>query len=487
MANKTQSILPWNNEELERVLREHIAHGTEASKVDFKLEIEFSTIEQKSELLKDVTAIANSYDESNDDYGFIIYGVSAGKIIGTSKTETNTDTFQNGIDQLLLEYVSPMPVVYVESFKEPEGEEWRVLVIAPRNDKPYMFFKQMSCKNPAKSRNKGEWFVRKGTTTSPGLPEDLGRITRRQTDLFILPLQETVRSLQERVGKIEDQYDSALFKVVTKAIEIMEGDDSTTTEKRGEVDTPSVETKPITVSAKFPHVHSKDGPARFRAPGESLGFEDDSFGENEREIFLIEGPAMWLRVMPSANPQREWPTRELRRVALEKSHLLPLIHPAGGYSYLRASDGEGMYRANGDKPDAKKMEVQSVAFAFKTGEVWSIETALLTWNLENLYVTDMEKAFTVSLGNYGLFLKELGIEGPFHWKAGLVGVKGRHLGYPPPPNHHWLRDKGPVCATDIIEAEGQLEDGQNPATALLPFFEKIFEECGKERPDYLPK
>jgi translation elongation factor EF-1beta len=118
MANKTQSILPWNNEELEKVLREHIAHGTEALKLDFKVEIELSTIEQKSELLKDITAVANSYDESNGDYGFIVYGVSAGKIIGISKTETNTDTFQNNIDQLLREYVSPMPVVYVESFED---------------------------------------------------------------------------------------------------------------------------------------------------------------------------------------------------------------------------------------------------------------------------------------------------------------------------------------------------------------------------------
>ena len=119
------------------------------------------------------------------------------------------------------------------------------------------------------------------------------------------------------------------------------------------------------IRLKFSYAQAKDGPARFRAPGEALGFEDDTFGDNEKEVFLSKGPAMWLRVMPIINPQREWPTRELRRLAIEKSHLLPLIHPSGGYSYLRASDGEGMYRAKGDKTDTKAYEVDSATFAFK--------------------------------------------------------------------------------------------------------------------------
>ncbi|NNM83936.1 ATP-binding protein [Candidatus Parcubacteria bacterium] len=487
MADQTlQSILPWNNEDLKKVLLELIAHGAEAAKVDFKAELELVSLEQKAELLKDVTAMANSYDDSNGDYGFIIYGVRAGKITGISTTEIDTDKLQNTIDQLLKEYIAPMPLVYVLSFEETTKEKWGVLVIAPRHNKPYMFFKDISCQNQTKSRRKGEWFVRKGSTTSPGLPEDLTRITQKQTELLIVPLQESVRNLQDRVNKVEGQYETALFKVVTKAVSIIEGENAVAIEKEVKVELESPEVEP-SARLKFPLAHAKDGPARFRGPDEALGFEDDTFGENGREVFLSKGSAMWLRVMPVVNPQREWPTRELRRIALDKSHLLPLQHPPGGYSYLRASDGEGMYRAKGDKTDPKTVDIDSVAFAFKTGEVWSIETAMFSWDTDKLYSTEIEKAFVIGIGNYGLFLKELGMEPPFHWKAGLVGVRGRHLSYLPPPGHQWLREKGPTCATDRIEAEGQIiEDGQNPATALLPFFEKIFEECGKERPDYLP-
>ena len=239
----------------------------------------------------------------------------------------------------------------------------------------------------------------------------------------------------------------------------------------------------------FPMIHAKDGPARFRGPNESIGFQDDSFGEDSKEIFLTPGSAMWLRIMPATNPQKEWPTRELKKIAMQKSSLLmPLIHPSGGYSYLRASDGEGMYRAKGNNnSNTNALTVDSVTFAFKTGEVWSIETSLLNYAKDRIYMTDTEKVFVDGIGLYSQFLKELGVNPPYLWKAGLVGVKGRQLGYAPPPGKQWIRDKGPVCATDIIEAEGKIDPEQSATTALLPFFKKIFDECGIERPDYLPQ
>src|SRR5216683_8450280 len=95
MPKRTQEILPWSSAELEKLLRELIAHGTEAAKVDFKAEIEIGTPEQKAELLKDITAIANTYDESYGDHGFLIYGVKAKVITGVTATETDTDKLQN--------------------------------------------------------------------------------------------------------------------------------------------------------------------------------------------------------------------------------------------------------------------------------------------------------------------------------------------------------------------------------------------------------
>src|SRR5258708_33063354 len=72
--NNTQ-ILPWANNALETLLLDLIAHGTEAAKIDFKAEIEANTPEQKAELLKDISAIANTYDENYEDHGFLVYGV----------------------------------------------------------------------------------------------------------------------------------------------------------------------------------------------------------------------------------------------------------------------------------------------------------------------------------------------------------------------------------------------------------------------------
>ncbi len=250
--------------------------------------------------------------------------------------------------------------------------------------------------------------------------------------------------------------------------------------------------KPMTEAPPgFPEAEAKDGPARFRAHGEALGFEDDSFGGSRREVFLSAGPAMWLRLMPSTNPAKLWTPREMREIATRgEVRLLPLVRPSGSYSYLRASDGIGMYgvgppeQAGGTRPDA--VLIKSVTFVFRTAEVWSIDTALLSYQTDRLFETDIEKAFAVSAESYRKFLKDLGVDPPYRWRAGLMGAKGRHLGYPPPPGQVLL-GAGPVCAADLIEAEGVLGSDQPARSALLPFFEKLFEECALERPDYLPR
>jgi hypothetical protein len=255
----------------------------------------------------------------------------------------------------------------------------------------------------------------------------------------------------------------------------------------------SLGTLPVEVAAlppSFQPAESTTDPARFRSLGEAIGFEDDDFGfgdAKKKEVYLTAGPAMWLRLMPSINPQKTWPTHELKKYAVDNSQLMPLIHPAGGYSYLRASDGEGIYRAGGSLSEGESIQVDAVAFAFKTGEVWSIETALFSYSADRLYSTEVEKIFVEGIERYSQFLKALGVDYPYHWKAGLIGMRGRQLSYAPPPGKQWIRDRGPICAADLIEAEGQIESGQTPTTALLPFFEKIFDECGTARPEYLPQ
>lgn len=233
--NKTHQILPWTNGELETLLKGVISHGTEVAKIDFKSEIESSTQEQKSELLKDIVAVANTYDDNYEDHGFILYGVKAKAIVGITQTETDTDKFQNHIEQLLKTYISPMPQIYVIGFTESDGKKWGAIVIPPRNSKPHMFFKDLACGiDRSRSRKKGEWFVRRGSTTDPGIPEDLALITQRQMELSLEPLKESIRTLQLRVAKTEDQYNSALFKLVEKALRALP-ETKTTEENKEEI------------------------------------------------------------------------------------------------------------------------------------------------------------------------------------------------------------------------------------------------------------
>ncbi len=255
----------------------------------------------------------------------------------------------------------------------------------------------------------------------------------------------------------------------------------------GTVPTPLVAEPP-----PFPQAAAKDGPARFRAPGEALGFEDDSFGGSNRKVYLAAGPAIWLRLFPSVNPARRWTTREIKERAVQGDAglLMPMVSGAGGYSHLRAEDGLGMHRAEpiqrmDDPPES--IQVAGVTFVFRTGEAWSVDTALLAYETTRLFSDEIEKVLSESAERYRRFQATLGITGVLKWKTGVVGAQGRRLAYPPAPNHVWLGSAGPTCAADVIEAEGLLSPGQSARSALLPFFERLFEECGVERPDYLPR
>ena len=91
--------LPWDNDTLEKLLLKVVQTG-ETTKVDFKQTLNLDTAEQKAELLKDISALANSYDQAYYNYGFIIIGVKQNKLIGTSFTQ-EVDHLQSHIDELV--------------------------------------------------------------------------------------------------------------------------------------------------------------------------------------------------------------------------------------------------------------------------------------------------------------------------------------------------------------------------------------------------
>ncbi len=214
-SSSLPQLLPWNDQELERILRDLIALGTELPKADFKAELEHGTWDQKAELLKDISAIANTFDDEHyEDYGFLIYGVSGKAINGVATTATDTDNLQNTLEQLLKTYISPMPQIHVIGFEAQAGRAWGVVVIPPRNTKPHMFVREiLHCQDPKRNRKRADWFVRRGATTEPGLPEDLEIITQRQLQLTLEPIRTSIQELQFRIGRIEQQSERPLVQL----------------------------------------------------------------------------------------------------------------------------------------------------------------------------------------------------------------------------------------------------------------------------------
>lgn len=238
----------------------------------------------------------------------------------------------------------------------------------------------------------------------------------------------------------------------------------------------------------FPLANAKKDRARFRGPNEPIGFTDDFTGDTPKDVFLSDGPAIWLRLMPLYDSGKRWPAHELKPHMVENNqmNLIPLINGAGGYGSLRAADGVGMYRSNlRNKEGDDSILIDSFAFAFETGEIWSVDTTLLAYSGSSLPFT--EDIYTKCFQHYKNFLQSIGIQPPYKWIAGITGVKNRNFNYPVQQGYARISSTGPRCANDFIVVEGEYDGQQSALITLMPFFAKIFEQCGLPRPEYLPQ
>jgi nucleoside phosphorylase len=237
----------------------------------------------------------------------------------------------------------------------------------------------------------------------------------------------------------------------------------------------------------FPNAQPKDGPARFRSPGEALGIRDgagfiDAGAGNS--IYLTPGPAIWLRLMPPFDPGKKWTSVELRAALNQGINLPTLIGPANGTYTIRSHDGVGTCIIN----SAAEQETDYVAFVFESGEVWAISTYPLRTHPQNIFVAEIEKLVTDGLRGYVQFLTTLGVQPPYKWIAGVTGVKGRELQYPVAPGQMRIPGWGShKCVSEHIVREGSYDRKQSPASVLLAFFNDIYNKCGIARPDHLPQ
>jgi hypothetical protein len=218
----------------------------------------------------------------------------------------------------------------------------------------------------------------------------------------------------------------------------------------------------------------RQGRARFRQPGEPIGYSNDSFssmiGKADWPVALADGPAIWLRVMPQQPLDTRLKISALRGAVMALG-VLPLFSAYSNIFSVRGSDGIGLctHLSNQNFP--------SLVFVFTDAEIWTIDTYPLS--AEPRLIALEESKFAESLKQCAEFLNDrLNIPGPYRWITGIEGVNGRFL---PLPNDRLGRARGP-CTVDLIEEEGVFSLGQNPAMILEPFFEKVFEFCGIARP-----
>jgi hypothetical protein len=243
--------------------------------------------------------------------------------------------------------------------------------------------------------------------------------------------------------------------------------------------------KAVRRSKPFPQAESKDGPARFRAPGEPIGSMWDllpSPSKRRGSITLAAGPATWLRLMPTFDPGKKWTAQELLQSSKSGGFFLtPFVFDQ--LSMVRAADGFGYCHI----PSADDAEVISIVFAFETGEVWAIDTWLMGAHPSHLHIAEIERTWIERLSDYGTFLQRLGVQPPYWWIAGVTGADQRELQSPTRPGYARIGSwRGFECVADLIVAEGPYESEQSPISALLPFFEAIYSKCGMNRPDHLP-
>ncbi len=211
--------------------------------------------------------------------------------------------------------------------------------------------------------------------------------------------------------------------------------------------------------------------ARFRFDSKPLGLASDPFAQltgqpESSQVQLDKGAACWFRFMPTVDSGRRLSVVEIKERAMELS-VMPILHMAQSIGFVRGSDGGGFYSVEGGTT------TRSVAYVFKTGEIWLVDS----WLAQVPYVELNENAFTEKLRRCAdISINRLALPGPYQWEAGFEGISGRMLVLP-----GFDRARG-TAVEERVYAVGRLTPEGDPVKSLEPFFEKVFDCFGVRRP-----
>ena len=227
---------------------------------------------------------------------------------------------------------------------------------------------------------------------------------------------------------------------------------------------------------------------RFRPVGTAIGVNEAGFpGGTDVNVQLAPGPAIWLRLLPEFDTGRRWSPIELKKAATQNGfHLVQLIDGYASLGFVRDKDGFGVVGMTGDRSNTS-----AVSFAFETGEIWSIDTYIINAIKQQAPGTRpglpyLEDRFKLAMHSFRIVLTLLGLRPQFRWVAGIEGIKDCGLYYPAPAGHYF---HVPIphgrSLSESVWATGSLGEIETPASALKPFFTKVFAAFNVDRPEYL--
>jgi len=223
--------LPWGRHDLEALLRKVVLTG-ETTKVDLKSSFDLSDNQHQAELLKDISALANTYSHHYKNYGFIVFGARQGEIVYTI-FPNNEDHLQANIDDLIRKYLGPFITTHLFIFNDGE-KQWGTLIIPPTMNAPHVFI------NNIHKHYRGDICVRNGTTTEKAQPEDYARFFRQHLEEHTYDFQQTISDLQRQVSNLTKQIKRKRTPSRPKRIQLAEQ------KEREVVDEPSKEYESIT-------------------------------------------------------------------------------------------------------------------------------------------------------------------------------------------------------------------------------------------------
>src|SRR5579863_8060868 len=110
------NVWPSDPVEQEKLARDLVAGRSEHQRVDLKSTLQLKPKRAVVEIVRDISAIANT----DDDWGYIVVGAERGKIVGNvdSLSDENLDGTSATLSQCAHNYLDPVPRFRLVAFHE---------------------------------------------------------------------------------------------------------------------------------------------------------------------------------------------------------------------------------------------------------------------------------------------------------------------------------------------------------------------------------